>query len=89
MPRNELRERLAELHAELERHPQIDAESRRLLATLSEDIHAVLEDEQSDATQHVPLVERLAEAVRSFEESHTQLAAAVNRVATALSNLGI
>jgi len=89
MPRTALRERLAELHAELEQSPQVDDESRRLLATLADDIHAVLDDEHADPNAHHPLGERLSDAVREFEESHPQLAAAINRVATTLSNLGI
>lgn len=90
MPDAELRVRLAELHAELEREPSVDDESRRLLAALADDIREVLD--RSDETQeheHASLGERLADAVREFEESHPQLAAAVGRVADTLSNLGI
>lgn len=87
MPERELRERLADLHAELERSPQVDDESRRLLATLADDIHGVLD--RAEHAEHAGLAERLAEAIREFEESHPQLAAAVGRVADTLSNLGI
>ena len=89
MPKRELRERLAELHAELERSPAVDVESRRLLASLADDIDGVLDREGVAATDHASLSERLAEAVREFEKSHPQLAAAVGRVADTLSNLGI
>jgi hypothetical protein len=89
MPKRELRERLAELHAELERSPAVDAESRQLLATLADDIHDVLDPEGVPTPDHTSLSERLTEAVREFEKSHPQLAAAVGRVADTLSNLGI
>ncbi len=89
MPRAELLERLAELHAELERAGTVDDESRRLLATLADEIGALLESSPEGGEEHASLAERLGESVREFEESHPQLAAAVGRVADTLSNLGI
>jgi hypothetical protein len=84
----QLRQRLAELHTELERGPDIDDESRRLLEALTSDIRRVL-DREERADDEAPLTEQLTEGVRRFEESHPELAAALNRIANALSNLGI
>ena len=91
MPDKELRERLANLHAELERAGSVDDESRRLLVTLADDIRGVLDraDDESREQDHASLGERLADAAREFEESHPQIAAAVGRVADTLSSLGI
>ena len=91
MPKAELRERLAELHQELERTPAVDDEARRLLATLADDIHGLLDTPEGESPQHdhPSLRERLAEAVRQFEEEHPEIAGAVGRVADTLSNLGI
>jgi hypothetical protein len=93
MPDTELRDRLEDLHAELERAPRVDPESRRLLAEVARDIDALLErsDPESGAggAGHATLTDRLADLVREFEEEHPALAAAVGRVATALANLGI
>jgi len=87
MPEAHLRQRLAELHAELERDPDVDDESKQLLEALTADIRRVLEREERE--DDTPLTEQLAEGVRRFEESHPELAAALNRIANALSNLGI
>jgi hypothetical protein len=91
MPDSELRNRLLDLHAELERAPRVDPESRRLLEEMAEDIDALLErsDEADEGAEHASLRDRLTELVREFEEEHPSLATAVGRVATALANLGI
>ena len=93
MPDTELRGRLEDLHAELERARRVDPESRRLLAEVARDIDALLERSDASAEaggdEHASLADRLGELVRDFEEEHPALAAAVGRVATALANLGI
>ncbi len=88
MPREQLRSRLAELHTELERTHEVDADSRRLLGEVLEDIHKLLEEEEG-AHEPPSLVERLREATRDFEEAHPQLAATVGRVVDTLANMGI
>lgn len=88
MEEADLRKRLADLHQELESGPAVDQESKQLLEALTQDIRRVLEPDV-EAHEHATLTDRLAESVRSFEESHPQLAAALGRVADTLSNLGI
>ena len=88
MPDKDLRRRIEELHAELERGEPVDAESKRLLEALTDDIDRVL-DPEDEANDTESLADRLAENIRDFEESHPKVAAALGRIATALSNLGI
>jgi predicted metal-dependent hydrolase len=85
-----LRQRLAELHAELESVDALDAEARAALEHVMGDIQEVLAraEHERRAEPH-SLAERLREAGRHFEESHPALTATVGRVVDALSNLGI
>jgi hypothetical protein len=85
-----LRRRLAELHAELEGMDEVDAEARAALEHVMRDIQEVLA-RTAEEPRHEPhsLAERLREAGRHFEESHPTLTATVGRVVDALSNLGI
>ena len=82
-----LREKLAELHAELAKTESVDERSREALEHLLRDIQALLEE--SGERQHASLSERISQATRDFEESHPTLSATLGRVADALSNLGI
>ena len=88
MPKEQLREMLEALHEEIEhtRSSDLDAQSRELLRGLVRDATELVDDETPEPAS---LLEQLREATRDFEESHPALAAAANRVATALSNLGI
>ncbi len=90
MPRTHLRETLEELHQELESTEQVDPEARELLEEVLSDIREVLQRaDHPSGEEHGSLVDRLADATQRFEEDFPSLTAAVNRVATALSNLGI
>lgn len=90
MPRQQLRERLEELHRELEATEAVEDESaRRLLEELMEEIREVLERSEDSDERHAPLLERLQEATVRFEESHPGLARTAARVVDALSALGI
>ena len=90
MPETRLRNTLEELQDALEEPESVDEESRALLGELMRDIQALLERPPEEREQESPsLLERLAEVKEQFEDSHPSLTAAVNRVANALSNLGI
>jgi hypothetical protein len=91
MPEKRLRDELTRLHGELEQASSVDRASRELLEDLMTDIQRLL-DASPPASQEQDddgLAERLGDAVRHFEEEHPNLAVAVGRIATALSNLGI
>ena len=85
----DLRRRLEDLHAELSRTREVDAEARRALEAVLEEIRALLA--KSGGGRHEPgsLTERLRDAGRHFEESHPTLTATLGRVIDALAALGI
>ena len=84
----DLRRRLAELHAELERTESLDAEARASLEAVMRDIQGLLA--RSGAQREpAPLAERLREAGRHFEDSHPTLTTTLARVVDALAALGI
>jgi hypothetical protein len=86
----DLRRRLAELHAELERTDALDVESRAALEEVMGDIQGLLaRSGPARAREPQSLAERLREAGRHFEESHPTLTATLGRVVDALAALGI
>jgi len=91
MEKQELIERLAQLHTELSQAEQVDPEALALLDKLTEDIRrtegeltAAPEAEDEDS-----ITSGLRELLLKFEAEHPQLASAVGKVADALSSLGI
>lgn len=85
-----LRRRLADLHAELENVDALDADARAALEEVMRDIREVLaRSEDAEPREEGSLADRLREAGRHFEESHPTLTATLGRVVDALSALGI
>ena len=86
-----LRESLTHLHEQLESVESVDAESRVLLQTLIDDIRGVLGAQAAASQQaaHDSFADRLTHAARRFEASHPVLTPALDRVISALANLGI
>jgi hypothetical protein len=85
-----LRRRLADLHAELEDVDSLDSDARAALEEVMRDIREVLARSEDEARGgEASLAERLREAGRHFEESHPTLTATLGRVVDALSALGI
>ncbi|TFG97067.1 MAG: DUF4404 family protein [Myxococcales bacterium] len=85
-----LRNRLAELHAELESVDALDADGRDALERVMHDIQDLLARAEDDEGRDAPsLADRLRDAGRHFEESHPALTATVGRVVDALAALGI
>ena len=85
----DLRRRLAELHAELERTDALDGESRAALEEVLGEIQELLARSEPARSEPVSLADRLREAGRHFEESHPTLTATLGRVVDALAALGI
>jgi Domain of unknown function (DUF4404) len=75
---------LERLHHELQGSPPLDAESRRLLDELTDDITRAREAVASEA--HASRLEALA--VR-FEAGHPDLAASLRGIADALGRVGL
>jgi hypothetical protein len=85
-----LRSRLAELHAELENVDALDTEARDALEKVMRDIQDLLARAEGDEDREAPsLADRLRDAGRHFEDSHPALTATVGRVVDALAALGI
>jgi hypothetical protein len=95
----ELRKTLAHLHKQLESEAPIAVETRALLQEAMLEITDALERASADSAsttastassdEEPSLLDRLSQMAEEFEESHPAISAAVGRVATALSNLGI
>ena len=84
MSKRTLDEALVRLHAELQESPQLDAESRRLLDTITGDIQRARGETGSAA--HASRLEELA--VR-FEAEYPELAARLRGIADALGRVGL
>ena len=71
----ELRADLEKLRRELHESPDLDAETRELLAGLAQEIEQAIDPEASEASE--TLGDRLRAATERFEESHPSLTAVV------------
>lgn len=93
MPERRLRDVLSELHRSLERSPDLDAESRAELERAMEEIQETLDRNGVEAESASELFsawsERLSRALERFEDQHPRLTDIVNRLSTALADLGI
>ena len=101
MERELLKERLNELHQELQSSETVDPEVQELLEQVSGDIAGLLMKtapegaaeetaaEISPEDEKQTLLGRLLNLTEEFEDSHPQLAEAIGRVASALSRIGI
>ena len=85
-----LREKLEQLHTEMQRTKSVDEETRALLESLMADTRHLMEHEGEELTErHQTLNSRLEEAVARFEGTHPDLAYVMARVIDTLSGLGI
>jgi len=82
----ELRQRLAELHQELETSPEVSEETSGLLRAITDDIHQMLDrPEPATHERHQSFVERLRAASWDLEASHAKLTTAVSQLVDALT----
>jgi Domain of unknown function (DUF4404) len=90
MDQKPLRDKLTELHAELEQTESVDDETRQSLGELKDHIQGLLDQPAEDATPHYrPLSERLRGDVSRFEATHPRLTAAMERAIDALVQMGV
>lgn len=89
MPREKLRELVAQLHEELEETGSVDAESRALLEALTVDIDKVVGDEPTGPEEHESALEQVEEAAVGFEAEHPRVAGILREIFSALSRVGI
>jgi hypothetical protein len=86
MAQENLRELLAQLHTRLGNAKSLDAESRRLLTTLSHDIERALGRASEDTA---PARTTLEGVVVQLEAEHPALATVVRQLIDALGKAGI
>jgi hypothetical protein len=93
MPQRRLREVLRELHQSLDRSPDLDAESRAELERTAREIQEALDRDEAEEETASELFsdwsESLSRALERFEDNHPRLTDVVNRLSTALADLGI
>ncbi len=76
-----LREKLEQLHDELERTKGIDESNREYLQHLMMDIQSLLKQSGVEQSRKYPLItERLREAIKRSEDSHPTLTLAIGQV---------
>ena len=90
MEKQQLQESLNALHSELSDRTKIDDDTRALLKALSSDIDRLLDNSTENTPDDVePVSEQVQDLVLKFEADYPELTAALNRIASALANMGI
>lgn len=90
MDKQQLHDRLEQLHRELQQIESVDQGEQQLLQTLMGDIKKLIEAGENDSP-HVSdqLGEGLKEGVELFEASHPQATMLMGQVIDALAKMGI
>ena len=90
MDKQELHNRLEQLHGELQQIESVDEGEQQLLQTLISDIKKLIEAGESDQ-HHVSdrLGDRLKEGIELFEASHPQATMMMGQAIDALAKMGI
>ena len=90
MDQDPLNETLAKLQAELKSVTEVDDLSRETLNKLDGDIHRILQSSgEIPPAHHASLRESLTASVEYLETSYPTVAALMNRLVKALSDMGI
>ncbi|MBX3436926.1 MAG: DUF4404 family protein [Planctomycetaceae bacterium] len=92
MEKQQLHSTLAQLHEELAKGPELDAESRSRLSQLLADIQQVLQNEpaaEESPDEDASLTDRLQDAIIDFEATYPRFSQLMGRIADGLSQLGI
>ena len=90
MDKQQLDERLRELHSELRRINSVDENERQILQQLMSDIQEILEQGEYDQTYpYNRLDERIKNAIEQFGVSHPGITTLMGQIADMLSRIGI
>jgi hypothetical protein len=89
MDKQQLREQLEQLHAELAQVKTLDSSEAEMLQHLAEDIREVLEREENQPRHYTGLGDRLKEGVARLEASHPRATQAMRQAIDELAYLGI
>ncbi len=85
-----LRSALQAIHEELHAAPSLDADTRQLLASVLQDIHATLRSPGSSSPlEPQPHIAQLKQVLERFEDSHPTLTRLVSNMVDALGQIGI
>jgi len=88
MQKEQLKNKLQQLHIELQQTESVDGKSKLLLEKLEKDIQQVL-DRSDDESWYSELFEKLEDEVEDLEETHPSIFTAIKNITTTLSNIGI
>ena len=90
MDKQQLHERLQQLHAELDQVECSDANQRQILQKVASDIQDLLARQEGSGTEHYrDLGERLKEGVAQLEASHPEATLRIRQMIDQLAYLGI
>jgi hypothetical protein len=89
MDKQQLRERLMELHAELQRVESVDDNEILALQQLSDDIQELLDQREHPEHSYKNLGERLRASIDQFEASHPKVTLLMGQAAEVLAKMGI
>ena len=90
MDDNDLRKHLEQLHGEIEQTQNVDEKGQALLRDVKADIGGLLERSQNGPVVPEPLaLQRIQEAIDTFEISHPTLTRLLSQLLETLSNAGI
>lgn len=89
MNNEQLRTQLEHLHAEIQQADALDIQQRELLQTLADDIHELLNRNESQPHHYRSLGERLSGDVAQLEASHPQITLLMRQAIDSLAYLGI
>lgn len=89
MDREQLKDQLEHLRAELRQADASDPQQRELLSTRADDIEQVLKQEEIEPHHYRGLGERLNEDLAQLEASHPQITLLMRQAIDSLSYLGI
>lgn len=89
MDKQQLREQLEQLHAELAQVKTLDSAEAEMLKHLAGDIREILEREEDQPQHYSGLGERLKEAIARLEASHPRTTEVMRQVIDQLAYLGI
>jgi DNA repair exonuclease SbcCD ATPase subunit len=89
MDRQQLREQLEKLHAELQGVELLNDDERKLLKNLTRDVQEVLARDDEQTEHYSGLGERLRETVAHLEASHPKITLLMRQIIDQLAFMGI
>ena len=89
MDKQQLDERLKELHSELSRINSVDENERQILRQLMTDIQEILQQKGYNQPYPNQFEERLKYAIELFGVSHPRITSLMGQVADMLARIGI